>query len=380
MRILFVSYSQPDNNSGIQIFNLANHLTRLGVECVVCVPRGREAVTAVGSPNFETFNFAELRRGSLAAKVDLLHVWTPREGARRNAEELLGMHACPYIVHLEENEEVVTAGRLGIPASILRRLPDIILGRLIRSNMSHPRRYPEFLARARGITMVVDRLGELSPTGIPRHKLEASYEEEMAWDRPPDAAFRRSLGLGELERVVVYTGNAHALNWRQVADLYEAIEILRGRGLPVRLVRTGTNHLRLRPRQAMAIRRTFAVELGRLARADLPRALSIADVLVEPGAPGAFNDYRFPSKLPEYLASGKPVILPRTNVGLSMENGVECLLLERGDPQDIAQKLELLLSSQPLREKIGAGGRKYAEQHLKAGQIAKGLQSFYSSI
>ena len=35
--------------------------------------------------------------------------------------------------------------------------------------------------------------------------------------------------------------------------------------------------------------------------------LCLADVLIQPGRPDPFNDLRFPSKLPEFFAMGKPV-------------------------------------------------------------------------
>ena len=63
-------------------------------------------------------------------------------------------------------------------------------------------------------------------------------------------------------------------------------------------------------------------------------------MLVQPGRPDAFNDYRFPSKLPEFLASGRPVMLPRTNIGLHLEDGVEALLLGHGDADEIADKVD----------------------------------------
>ena len=48
-----------------------------------------------------------------------------------------------------------------------------------------------------------------------------------------------------------------------------------------------------------------------------PQLLVAADILVQPdGSPGPFNDYRFPSKLPDFFASGRPVVLPKTNIGL----------------------------------------------------------------
>ena len=66
--------------------------------------------------------------------------------------------------------------------------------------------------------------------------------------------------------------------------------------------------------------------------------LALADVLVQPGRLDDFNGYRFPSKLPEFFAMGRPVILPATNIGLRIEDGKDALLAYRGDAIELAEK------------------------------------------
>ena len=47
---------------------------------------------------------------------------------------------------------------------------------------------------------------------------------------------------------------------------------------------------------------------------------ALADVLVQPGRAGPFNDYRLPSKLPEFLSAGRPVVLPATNLARQLRD------------------------------------------------------------
>ena len=379
MKVLFVNYHHLDSNSGIHIFNLANQLTQLGVECTVCVPNQKETVAALGKPSFETLNIADLRRNKSRRMFDLIHFWTPREVVRKMAEELLEMYSCPYLVHLEDNEEFLIQAYKGLSPRVLRRFPSSLLDLIIPSYISHPTRYKRFLAEANGITVITDALQNLFPVDIPSEIIWAGYQDDLEWRMPTDSELKRRLGITHSDFVVVYTGNVHAANLKEVASLYEAVALTRLRGYSVKLVRTGLNQIRFPGASLNAAKNDYCIDLGRVPRNQLPSILSIADVLVQPGMPGPFNDYRFPSKLPEYLASGKPVVLPKTNIGQHLKDNEECLLLEKGDALDIAKKLEILFSDEILRNKIGSGGRKFAERHLNWNRIARKLHSFYLS-
>lgn len=380
MKILFINYHHLDGNSGVHIFNLANQFTRLGLECVVCVPFHKEATAAVGHALFQTVELADFRRGRVATDFDLVHAWTPREVVREIAVDLLAMRSVPYLVHLEDNEEYIIESVSRIPPALLPYVPKILTPFVLPTTVAHPLRYRQFLAGAAGVTVIMESLKEFCPPATPSQVVWAGYQEDMNWDSPPDVGYKRRLGIARDEFVAVYTGNVHSSNREEVSDLYQAVGILNQRGFPIRLIRTGTDHVRLSGGNYDVIKKKYCIELGHIPRKDLPSLLSIADVLVQPGKPGRFNDYRFPSKLPEYLASGKPVILPRANIGLYLKNNEECLLLEEGDAPNIAAKLQTLLEDKELRDRIGAGGRAFAEQNLQWSQIAIRLHAFYKSL
>jgi glycosyltransferase involved in cell wall biosynthesis len=380
MKILFANYHHLDSNSGIHIFNLANQLTRLGAKCVVCVPSHKELTVRLGDALFETVNLSDVRHGRVPADFDLIHAWTPREVVRKIAVQLLAMRPVPYLVHLEDNEEYIIESVARVPAAWLPYVPDVLTPLVLPHAASHPRRYREFLTDAAGLTVIIEALGKFCPPTVPRQVIWAGYQEDLHWASPPDVGYKHRLGIARNEFVVAYTGNVHLAHQQDVSNLYKAVGILNERGVPAKLVRTGTDYVRHSPHNDSAIKEKYCVELGHIPRRDLPSVLSIADVLVQPGKPGQFNDYRFPSKVPEYLASGKPVILPRTNIGLYLKNYEECLFLEEGTPSDIAAKIEMLLSNEDLRRRIGAGGRAFAEKNLQWGHIASCLHSFYKTV
>src|SRR3954454_15121164 len=108
--------------------------------------------------------------------------------------------------------------------------------------------------------------------------------------------------------------------------------------------------------------------------------MRLADVLVQPGRADRFNDYRFPSKLPEFFATGRPVVLPRTNVGRFVEDGEEAVLLHRGDALEIAAAVERLLDDDELRAHLGPTARAFAERSFSWRASAEKLRLLYERV
>ncbi len=244
MHILFVAYSHLDNNSGIHIFNIANHLTRAGVHVTVCVPSGKEKSLAVGQPQFETIDFSDLeyerwsgieRHGA----VDLIHAWTPREVVRRMVVKLVHQLNCQYVVHMEDNEEGIVEANTKFPIAELETLSEQQLDNVIGRGMSYPKQYREFIRHAQGLTAVMDKLFEFKPTDMPGLVFWPGYEEELDWSSLADDRLRNQLGIAEDEYVLVYTGNVHATNVQEVTSLYLAVAFLNSRGIRVKLISDG---------------------------------------------------------------------------------------------------------------------------------------------
>src|SRR5262249_29529915 len=132
-------------------------------------------------------------------------------------------------------------------------------------------------------------------------------------------------------------------------------------GRPLKLVRLGRDYVQFVERELRSVER-HVVKVPLQQRAEVPRYMRLADVLVQPGSPDAFNDYRFPSKLPEFFATGRPVVLPATNLGRFVRDGEEAVLLHRGDALEIAAAVERLLDDDDLRLRLGRSAREFAER------------------
>lgn len=383
MNILFVNYGDFTTNSLNHLAGFANTLGDLGHACAVAVPAGRATLAAVPAPRFTAATYAE----ALAAPpfpdgrpADLLHAWTPREGVRKFVLAHQRRHpGTRVVVHLEDNEEHLIEAFGGQSVAALRDLPQQRFPFPMVDGLSHPIRHRHLLRLADAVTVINDRLREFVPPGRPVHLLLPGVDFTLYAPRPADPALRRELGLGATERVIAFTGSVTFANAAEVAELYRAVRQLNADGLPTRLIHTGHPH----PHFAAQLGfdpSTCALELGFVPKERLPALLALADVLVQPGAAGAFNDYRLPSKLPEFLASGRPVVLPATNVGRELTDGQEALLLRDGTAAEIARACRRVFADAPLAARLGAAGAAFARARFDLRANTGGLAEFYSRI
>jgi hypothetical protein len=101
---------------------------------------------------------------------------------------------------------------------------------------------------------------------------------------------------------------------------------------------------------------------------------------VQPGRADSFNDYRFPSKLPEFLAMARPVILPASNVGLRVRDGEDAMVLRFGSALEIAAAIKQILEDSSLGRRLSANARRFYEEHFSWSLAARKVMAFYSGI
>jgi glycosyltransferase involved in cell wall biosynthesis len=381
VNVVFISHCDFTGNSALHVLAVASGLHDRGYSPIIAVPANSGSVDDVGRPPFPVMTYDELRTNGLefpnGRGPDLVHCFTPREIVRIPAVELMRAHGCPYVVHLEDNEELVTSIELrNLPVGVLRRLPAPLLDRVVGTRF-HPIRGRRFIDGAAGVTVIVARLLELVPAGLPSAVVGAGFDEAVLAPSRARDEMRAELGLTDDDLAIVYTGSVHRVNLADMRDLYSAVATLRRDGRPIILVKTGTNTPEAPDLPALE---KGLHDLGWVGRDVVPDLLNAADVLVQPGRPGPYNDYRLPSKLPEFLASARPVVLPRANVGLELENGREAIVLERADPEDIAAAVVRLADDPELRRTIGEEGRRFALRALRWNRTVDKIEALYREI
>jgi glycosyltransferase involved in cell wall biosynthesis len=382
MNLLIVAASEYSSNIAIHPLSVARFMQSRGVECIVSFSGG--SARPRGAWPFRICDHAETAHNGVlfpdGKGPDLVHAWTPRESVRRLTERIVARYGCPYIVHLEDNEETVFTDTVpSLDYERLERLPARIADLFVPPNLSHPKRFRWFIEESAGLTALIDTLLDFKPAGLPGVVFWPGFDDGILAARANSGAFRQALRLTPDEPVLVYTGNIHASNEAEVSALIDAVGLLRQRGVPAKLVKTGANFValdKLKEGEEMG----YVADLGFVSRWEIRSLLNIADVLVQPGHASPFNDYRFPCKLPEFLITGKPVILPATNLGRFLSDGVECLLLRSGFPEEIADRIQQLISDHAFAQRIGQAGQEFAFQNLSWEQNLEPVLKLYRGL
>jgi glycosyltransferase involved in cell wall biosynthesis len=378
--ILFALYHDFSANSAVHVHNFANQLTALGHSTAVAVPADDDRGAGLGEQLYAVSRFEQVdgdwsRLFANGEPPDIVHAWTPRENVRLFCEKIAGFCAFTLLVHLEDNEEVILEVNLGtsfqnLAASSSAQIP---------GNLSHPRHYRAFLSSADGVTMIMDRLDRFVPPEIPKLVLWPGADTNTFFPRPRDPQSLAQLGLASDMVVLCYTGNVHSANARDVRSLYLAAAILDREGTPTRLIRTGRDFCSfLGPDEEWAYK--VSIELGHVAYQEIPSLLSLADVLVQPGQDNAFNAFRLPGKLPEFFAMGRPVVLPRTNIGRFVRHREDAWVLEKVDALGIVDAVLELRRDKPLNERLASGALRFASQNFNWERNTGSLAGFYEKI
>ncbi|MET0750702.1 MAG: glycosyltransferase [Solirubrobacterales bacterium] len=384
MRLVIVYFGPFHVNSAIQAFHFASDLTEAGWTVTLAGVGDPETIREVGEPNFECVTHHELpavaERLRRAGEPAIALAWTPREIVRTATEELVGRIGIPYVIHLEDNEWHLYREAVGYSVEHVRRRSMTEQDRLTPEGLIHPTRSEQFMAGASGITVITEELNEFNKARLPHHVARPGIDSERFRPDLVPPLGRASLGIGEDEFVLVYHGTVHYANQHEMLSLYLAVKLLQRRGRTVRLLRLGETELGGVDPRAFGALREGVVEVGSVGWREIPGYLALADAFVQPGAADDFNRYRLPSKLPEFLAMGRPVALPDCNIGHDLEHERNALLLERGDGLEIADRVERLLDDPELRGWLAEGARRFALEQLNWEHNSIALGHFLNRV
>jgi glycosyltransferase involved in cell wall biosynthesis len=378
--ILFALYYDFTANSAIHVHNFANQLATSGHSVAVAVPKNKDTAANLGEQQYTAVEFRDVdgtwdKLFGDGRPPDVVHAWTPREIVRLFCEKIGGLCRYTLVIHLEDNEERILEVNLGLPFARLLKTRGID----VPVELSHPARHREFLASAAGVTIIMDRLAEFVPESTPRLILWPGADTERFRPLSRDSTYLAAIGVPANNTVICYTGNVHSTNKREVRSLYVAVAMLNREGVPTTLVRAGEDHCPfLGPDERWA--HQHSIELGYVKHTDIPRVLNLADYLIQPGAADEFNDYRLPAKLPEFFALGRPVVLPRTNVGRFVGDGEEAIVLDKVDALAICDNVKRLNADLSLVGRLADGALQFAKQHFDWQKNGAALADFYERI
>lgn len=376
MNILFILYHDFKSNSALHVYHYANALVRKGCRVTVAVPFGKDSYKEINlEPLFNLFLFDDLLLGKATEEqFEIIHAWTPREVVRKFYDKIRHKHEkAKLIIHLEDNEEVILKRSL----EALKRTNKLKKG--VPNHLSHPGNYKIFINASDGVTVLMDTLTEFVPVSKEPQLIFPIVDTSMFNIKPNIAEVRSKYGIGKDELVIAYTGNVHASNYKEVRSLYLAVVLANRNGAPVKLIRTGVDYYDFYEDKSRWNLSSF-IELGFVPYSEIPFVLNCADMLIQPGEPGPFNNYRLPSKLPEFLMVGKPVVLPATNLAKFLKENEDALFLQKGDALEILSKIMLLQSSKELMNKLGENALKFALKNFNEEANCTVLLNYYEKI
>lgn len=358
LNVLFVLHGAADSNSGYHVQLHAQMLSKLGADCLCAVPGEDNLPSTAVSAIAHSIDQLQGGLRHLAydtilnvARANLFHdeqgpevvfAWTPRENVRKFYQAFTRKQRVPLVVHLEDNEETLTALATGFTFDELCMKDCRELDTLVSETMYHPILGKDFLREASALTYGIDTLSRMNESDVPELTIGAPVDNSMFFPMPLNRKFRHKLGITDQTTVLCYNGNSHTANVAEVAEVYQAVDLLNEAGRPTHLLRTGKDFT---PFPYTTRTHDAFHELGWVPRSQMPEILAAADVYVQPGTSNQFNDERVPSKLPEYFAMNRPVVLPQANIGKTSMQTPNRWILPNADAAGIAKSVKQILAA-----------------------------------
>ena len=369
MNILFILYGDFTTNTSNPIALFCEELTKLGHTCAVAVPFGVETSCLHEFKSFLPLSFDEIfKSGGRVfpndAMADVIHASTPRINIEEFLKNYLSRWPTPLIIYLEDNEYWISKDYLGLDDDALLSLTNSEIRELLPDCLSHPFEYCDLIILADSIILIQDKLMEdvpsfiqsrVIPWGVDQSKFSPSIKPSEKWSQ--------YFNLIDDDNVIVYHGGINGFTHGPILDLCKAIEILNKSGISCKLIRTGINPINFWE-ELSPDAKAYIFDAGVINKDELPSLLALADLYVQPGRITPFEDLRMPSKLVEFFSMGKPVVLPNVNIASMLKDDFDALILQTGEPDEIANLCQKIFSNQAMGNKLGLNGRRFAEKHF----------------
>jgi glycosyltransferase involved in cell wall biosynthesis len=328
---------------------------------------------------------------------DVIHAWTPRHIPASVALQIRRDTSARLIMHCQDNEEYLYGLYL---AALGRRVPWLWLRQLARPplyfrmllrpllwplwwQVKHPLTYSLINKATDCFTAHNPPLQRRIQGWFPARRVELLYTGVNLERFHPNVngdSVRRKYGLNG-RRVAMYTGT---LNLPDMVVFLRAIKTARQADPNLVFVYVGGHHRHFATELEQAISDMemgdAVVLTGEVPYKDIHQYMAAADILLQWGTPGPVNDFRLPGKILEYMAVGKPVITYATGIGEIFEDGVEVLKTYRGDAEEIAEKIKLLLSDGNLAERLGRSGHRKMEALFSWEKNTRRLAEIYREV
>jgi glycosyltransferase involved in cell wall biosynthesis len=182
------------------------------------------------------------------------------------------------------------------------------------------------------------------------------------------------LGLPIDKKIIAYTAGTHYDSDLLLRTVYKIQKIRKD----VVLVTTGAifgNELKGKVYDLERV-----IEYGFMPYKDYTTLLSAVDVFLFPFSNKTLNKGRWPNKVGDYMAAGRPTVSNPTGDMVNLFQTHKIGLLAYEDPDDFANKTLTLLNNEDLLAKIGKRAREVAEEYYDWKLMAKSLERCFIKV
>lgn len=180
--------------------------------------------------------------------------------------------------------------------------------------------------------------------------------------------------------VVLYTGN---LGLAQAPEIFiKTAKILKGDHLDIAFLIVGSGvYFEKLQKEAHENGLTNLIFTGVQPRVRMPEFVAAADVCIIPYKAADTFRNTFPSKMFDYMAGGKPILINLEGEASELIKKAQCgMLVKEEDAQDLANVILKLKADRNLTKALGKAGREFVEANYQRKKIATLLQQVVSQV
>ncbi|WP_336707792.1 glycosyltransferase [Oerskovia sp. USHLN155] len=223
---------------------------------------------------------------------------------------------------------------------------------------------------------------ELVRRGADRDKITVmpnAVDSDAIVPLPKDTSFAKKLKISADEPWIGFAGSM--VPYEGLLDLIEAAKVLRERGLAFQVVLagSGSQEKELKERVLDLGLDDTVHFLGRVAYKEMPRLLSLFDIMPCPRVSLPVTEMVSPLKPLEAFAAGKAVLLSDVapHRDLAGHDQERAAVFKAGDVQDLADKLAILIADAEKRRQLGRTARLWTIKERQWTATCTGAISAY---
>ena len=205
---------------------------------------------------------------------------------------------------------------------------------------------------------------------VPHGRNTEDFDPEK-YDR---AELRKEMGLNG-KKVVMFLGSPR--EHKGIEELIQAIRMIRRKD--IELVVVGCDFSEPYSRAIAARGKGLVKLVGMVPFAEVPRYLSVADVVVVPQRRDSFSEAQLPAKIFDAMSMAKAIVSTRVSDIPEILNGAG-LIVEPNDARQIADAVSLLIENEELNRSLGQKAREKCVREYSWDRMEESLLTVFGEL